>query len=331
MGGEREREAEVPAAAPERPAERSEPETAPAADLAPLLRPAAGAEGLPLSTEQVLALQRDGGNRAVTAYLSALADVEASRAPTLAAFATLPPSTPIERLSSAHSLRHAFDGLDEETAAALRVAHAALNDPVRLTDEVLRIRAHAAGLALRGVAEPFRAALEVHGKEGPSTGVVTVELDLADVPQAYLAGLLDLAARRSGGPVVVLPGDLSLDSFEFLDFVGEGLPFVDVSAIVTTESSHGATTHLLQDLVVDGALREAGCAMNVWQLRQRMVAAPGAYDWARWDEVFDVNGVAVLNNPNALQKVLRIVLHGDPDGVLATVDPTLRETAGPGQ
>ncbi|OXM61139.1 hypothetical protein CF165_39470 [Amycolatopsis vastitatis] len=118
-------------------------------------------------------------------------------------------------------------------------------------------------------------------------------------------------SRRAGAPVVVLPRGTSFSPDAFYnDVVLQGNRFLDLS-VLDISPEHGATTHMIQDLVVDRALH--GTGMRSEQLRALF---SGATDSSGrnigndlWIEIFDSfqNG---LNQPEVVYPIMRDGLNG---------------------
>ncbi|RSM37932.1 hypothetical protein DMA12_34820 [Amycolatopsis balhimycina DSM 5908] len=118
-------------------------------------------------------------------------------------------------------------------------------------------------------------------------------------------------SRRAGAPVVVLPRGTSFSPDAFYnDVVLRGNRFLDLS-VLDISPEHGATTHMIQDLVVDRALH--GTGMRSEQLRALF---SGATDSSGrnigndlWIEIFDSiqNG---LNQPEVVYPIMRDGLNG---------------------
>ncbi|MFD1049315.1 hypothetical protein ACFQ1S_29140, partial [Kibdelosporangium lantanae] len=118
-------------------------------------------------------------------------------------------------------------------------------------------------------------------------------------------------SRRAGAPVVVLPRGTSFSPDAFYnDVVLQGNRFLDLS-VLDISPEHGATTHMIQDLVVDRVLH--GTGMRSEQLRALF---SGATDSSGrnigndlWIEIFDSfqNG---LNQPEVVYPIMRDGLNG---------------------
>jgi hypothetical protein len=211
----------------------------------------------------------------------------------------------------------AFEATNPEVANGLRTAYDALTDAEQVADTVAKIQARAIDLHGQGVSEAFQVALR-----DAQGNVSTLHLDLRNGGEAFLAAALDLSKKRPDEVVTLIPGGLKFgeDAF-FLEVVTKGDPFVDISAVVATEPGHGAVTHLLQDLIVDGALERAGIRLTAGDLRRAMAPAEGAGTLPNayaWEHIFDPLG-NVINNPNILNSRLQKVF-GDLDAVLIQID-----------
>jgi hypothetical protein len=303
------------------------------ADEALLERLLAGAGGDAVKLEQMLGavggdatkleemVAAAGGDAAkLDVMVGGLKSPQAARAATLEAVGDVPAARPISEISEGQPLAKAislYERVNPELAADLRTAYHALTDAEQVADTVARVQARAIDLAAQGSSEPFAVALR--GLDGKLT---TLHLDLTNESEAFLAALLDLSKRNPGEAITLIPGNTVLTEPEFfMQVVTKGEPFLDVSAIVQTEASHGAATHLLQDLVVDNALSRSGSSMTSGRLRAALAepaAEREALRAAGWEHVWDSLD-NVLNNPNILNARLRKVF-GDLDKVLIKID-----------
>ena len=126
-------------------------------------------------------------------------------------------------------------------------------------------------------------------------------------------------SRESGATVVDIPPNPPgeghfLPNKEFVEkYATQGRRFLDLNA----DNAHGATVHLIQELAVDRALREAGFrTMRSEQFRELLggvVGKPGpssSLAQRLWVEIYDAESSTQINGPEALHKRLKTVLPG---------------------
>ena len=120
--------------------------------------------------------------------------------------------------------------------------------------------------------------------------------------------------RSTTGNVVHLDTDLDglIKAPQFMDeVVGSGQWFVDYAALVLQGGDHGALTHIIQDLVVDGALRAHGSSAAEFRkllksldsMRGFKEIGPGTDIWVATYDCFE--GIA---NPDNLWPTIRDLL-----------------------
>jgi hypothetical protein len=118
-------------------------------------------------------------------------------------------------------------------------------------------------------------------------------------------------SRRTGAPVVILPRGMSYPTDVFYsDVVLSGNRFLDLS-VLEISPGHGASTHLIQDLVVDRALR--GTGLRAEQLRALFGGATdsGGANIGNdlWIEIYD-SFQGGLNQPEVVYPILNEGLGG---------------------
>jgi hypothetical protein len=127
-------------------------------------------------------------------------------------------------------------------------------------------------------------------------------------------------SRESGARVVEIPPNPpgerpGLDAVKFYDeHASQGHRFLDLN--IGPNSDHGATTHLIQELAVDRALREAGYGLRSEQFRELLggvVGEPGAnrpLGDRLWRALYDGEFDKAINEPESLFPELKKVLPG---------------------
>ena len=129
-------------------------------------------------------------------------------------------------------------------------------------------------------------------------------------------------SRRTGAKVVTVAGELSDQDF-FRKVAGSSNRFFD-PGVLTIDSRHGAATHLVQDLVVDLALKRAGSQLRAHDFRRLMGVAdeqaqhalgrlPRRTDIGEqlWRTILNDSGRdGVLHEPETLFPLLRDALPG---------------------
>ncbi|WP_189330748.1 hypothetical protein [Actinoplanes ianthinogenes] len=221
---------------------------------------------------------------------------------------------------------------DPVLARAVWVAYQGLRDPALIAHVVARVMRHAEELRAAGRTTVVKTLVRPpHEPPGPAAQLT---LDLTRRNEAFLAALIDLSERVSGRPVTLLGGHRQFQGDEYFTLVaGENYRYLDVSALVIPAMdawTHGASTHLLQELIVDRALAMHGLDLTATDLRRRLPGIPGSPSqvagletkpsgqWI-WEEVWDILK-REPSNPNYLNPVLR-PFTGDLDAPLTAVDP----------
>jgi hypothetical protein len=134
-------------------------------------------------------------------------------------------------------------------------------------------------------------------------------------PMSYNDAAVRLSARAVGGRVediATIPSGLRLGGDEFFQrYAGTGQRFLDHDAPL----DHGATTHLIQDLVIDRAFQEAGIGMRAEQFRALLPQVTGTggnvpLGDAVWRILWDSETGGLINRPEDLIQALRQVLTG---------------------
>ena len=134
-------------------------------------------------------------------------------------------------------------------------------------------------------------------------------------PVSYNDAAVRLSARAIGGRVedvvtIQAGQNLAGDAF-FTRYAGTGQRFLDLDA----PRLHGATTHLIQDLVVDRALREAGETLRAEQFRALLPRVNGQgvnipIGDEVWRALWDADVQGAINEPERLFAALRQILEG---------------------
>lgn len=120
-------------------------------------------------------------------------------------------------------------------------------------------------------------------------------------------------SRRTGAPIVILQRGQDFNPMQFYEnVVVQGNRFLDLS-VLDLSPQHGATTHMMQDLVVDRVLAGQGSGLRADQLRALFQGAMGSNGQAIgndiWVEFFDSFGQG-LNQPEVVYPVLQDALTG---------------------
>jgi hypothetical protein len=120
-------------------------------------------------------------------------------------------------------------------------------------------------------------------------------------------------SRRTGAPIVILEPGERFDVTSFYEkVVVQGNRFFDLS-VLNISPGHGASTHMMQDLLVDRALARSGSGLRADQLRAMFQGAVGNEGRAIgndiWIEFFD-SLQGGLNQPEVVYPVLRESLTG---------------------
>ena len=211
---------------------------------------------------------------------------------------------------------------------AVRVAYDAITNPVAIADVLVEIEQESAapdGSPL----EPIELEIVVPGTGPGPNG--TIKLALGGSPEErFLAALLrmnqDRERRDTGNEKALVKVLLTrkkgkrIINFNTKEFFQEvathGWPFLDVAIVnVPGASEHGATTHLIQDLVVDKAMQKIG-----WSAARLRQSITGSIWESLYDQMAGFEGTTEqMNDPNRVWPVLREIV-GDLDRALAGVN-----------
>ena len=211
---------------------------------------------------------------------------------------------------------------------AVRVAYDAITNPVAIADVLVEIERESAapdGSPL----EPIELEIVVPGTGPGPNG--TIKLALGGSPEErFLAALLrmnqDRERRDTGNEQALVKVLLTrkkgkrIINFNTKEFFQEvathGWPFLDVAIVnVPGASEHGATTHLIQDLVVDKAMQKIG-----WSAARLRQSITGSIWESLYDQMAGYEGTTEqMNDPNRVWPVLREIV-GDLDRALAGVN-----------
>jgi hypothetical protein len=132
------------------------------------------------------------------------------------------------------------------------------------------------------------------------------------LPADYTQAVVRLSERATPGRrVVTIPHDpdglLDADVF-FTRYAGTGQRFLDRNA----DSIHGASTHLIQDLVVDRALAGAGLRAEQFRALLPRAHGPGNIPFGDriWRALWDAERPGAINAPESLMTAVRQILAG---------------------
>ena len=119
-------------------------------------------------------------------------------------------------------------------------------------------------------------------------------------------------SRRAGANVITLSPEQTFEPGTFFEQVASRPErFLDLSAVAKVDPGHGATTHMVQDLVVDRALAEFAVSGHQFRvLLGNAVGKEGQIGRWFWEDIlYDASREDIVN-PNVVWPVLTDVLKG---------------------